>query len=162
MPASISTIVVDAEKHCGHATAIAACSVHTAPSNAHPVNDLSQHAPPCVARGGERKRGRLTSRSTSRSPFYSDSQRFSRFFLGFCRFSQNCRALYRGFYRILYRTLCRIFCAAEHRTVRAQHAVRSAFSPPFRAAFDRVRQGIVCAVADVCLSPFSPNETGSR
>src|SRR5437763_1162690 len=63
MPASISTIVVDAEKHCGHATAIAACSVHTAPSNAHPVNDLSQHAPyawrtcgAVVGAGGSRSR----------------------------------------------------------------------------------------------------------
>src|SRR6266481_5776326 len=64
MPASISTIVVNAEKHCGHATAIAACSVHTAPSNAHPVNDLSQHARPyawrtcgaLVGAGGSRSR----------------------------------------------------------------------------------------------------------
>src|SRR6266516_4295131 len=52
MPASISTIVVVAKKHCGHASATAACSVHTAPSGARRVNDSSRHARPYASRRG--------------------------------------------------------------------------------------------------------------
>ncbi len=43
------------------------------------------------------------------------------------------------------RTLSRFFAPPEHRTVRAQHAVRMAFSPPFRAAFDSMFDRGLCA-----------------